>query len=154
MLGPVVGRCIPPKPPGPHAAHASLGLVLVGSGCVLTELAMRARRRRAVGEFDLANPRSLVTEGPHALGRKPMYVGWWFIHLGCGCGFGIARGSPLVFVTLQLAALAEHSTARAEEWILSRQFGSSAVRQFGTEFDVYVMRVPRYLSRGSIGIGR
>lgn len=142
VVGAVVERCIPTKLPGLRDVHVAAGLALAGAGLAITALAVRARRRRADGEFDLANPPSLVTDGPHARSRNPMYVGWWLIHLG----FGIARGSAWVFVTLPLAVLAEHGTVRAEERKLAQQFGS--------EFDAYVIRVPRYVGWRSLGISR
>ena len=107
--------------------------MLTLTGCLVIGLALRERRRVAVGSFDLERPDSLVTSGPYALARHPLYVGWWLVHLG----IGVFRGSSWVLATLPLAALAEHPLVLAEEADLARQFGK--------HYDAYRSRVGRYL---------
>jgi len=36
----------------------------------------------AVGEISVADPEQLITSGPYAFSRHPMYVGWSLIYLG------------------------------------------------------------------------
>ena len=89
---------------------------------------------RKTGAFELERPESLVTTGPYALSRHPMYVGWWLIHLGAG----LLRGSGWVAVTLPVAVAAEHFGAGLVE--------ERALRAaFGDEYERYAARVPRYV---------
>jgi len=123
--------------PGPRMAHRVAGAMLMATGCAFTSLAVAERRRREDEEFDLERPQTLVTTGPYAVSRHPMYVGWWLIHLG----FGVSRGSAWVMATVPLAILLEHRAVLSEE----RQLAQS----FGQRFERYAERVPRYLSLAS-----
>jgi protein-S-isoprenylcysteine O-methyltransferase Ste14 len=125
----------PASLPGSRGLHRTAGLVALAAGCALNVWALRERRRRTTGEFQLEQPESLVTTGPYALSRHPMYVGWWLIHLGVG----VTRGSAWVAATLPTAALVEHFGVLREERALDRDFGD--------EFAEYCERVPRYLAR-------
>lgn len=135
VVGIVLDHVRPAPLPGPRGLHRAVGLVSLAAGCALNMWALVERRRQTAGEFQLEQPQSLVTTGPYALSRHPMYVGWWFIHLGVG----VMRGSAWVAVTVPAAALVEHLGVLAEERALDREFGD--------EFAGYRERVPRYLAR-------
>jgi len=135
VVGIVLDRVRPAPLPGPRGLHRTAGLVALAAGCALNVWALVERRRRTTGEFQLEQPESLVTSGPYALSRHPMYVGWWLIHLGVG----VMRGSAWVAATLPAAALVEHLGVLAEERALARQFGDA--------FAGYRDRVPRYLAK-------
>lgn len=135
VVGIVLDRVRPAPLPGPRGLHRTAGFVAVAAGCALNVWALLERRRRTFGRFELEQPESLVTTGPYALSRNPMYVGWWFIHLGVG----VMRGSAWVAATLPAAAFVEHFGVLAEERALDRAFGD--------EFAEYRERVPRYLAR-------
>uniref|UniRef100_UPI002F94E20C methyltransferase family protein n=1 Tax=Terrimesophilobacter sp. TaxID=2906435 RepID=UPI002F94E20C len=126
-------RLRPARLPGPRSAHRAAGQALMAAGCALTGWALSERRRHAAGGFDLERPQTLVTTGPYALSRHPMYVGWWLIHLG----FGVLRGSAWVFFTVPSAVVAEHRAVLAEERRL--------VQAFGRQFLSYAERVRRYV---------
>jgi protein-S-isoprenylcysteine O-methyltransferase Ste14 len=119
--------------PGPRIAHRSAGVALILAGCVLNGWALNERRRRETDGFDLERPGTLVTTGPYALTRHPMYVGWWCIH----GGIGVFRGSAWMLATLTAAVLAERRTVTEEERTLTRVFGDQYTR--------YTRSVPRYL---------
>jgi protein-S-isoprenylcysteine O-methyltransferase Ste14 len=129
----ILDRAFPVVLPGPRAVHRVIGAALVGAGTALVVWALRERGRHAAGPFDLERPHVIVTTGPYALSRHPMYVGWWLIHLGAG----LYSGSAWVLLSLPTAALAEHSAVLAEE----RQL----VQSFGSEAENYAATVPRYL---------
>jgi protein-S-isoprenylcysteine O-methyltransferase Ste14 len=131
----ILDRLVPVVLPGPRAAHRLVGAALGSSGVALTVWALRERGRQASGRFDLERPDSLVTTGPYALSRHPMYVGWWLIHLGTG----LYRGSAWVLLSVPAATLAEHPAVLAEERRL--------VEAFGSEAESYLAAVPRYLPR-------
>ena len=130
----VLDRVRPTPLPGPRGLQRAAGAAALAAGCALNVWALVERRRRTTGEFQLEQPESLVTSGPYALSRHPMYVGWWLIHLGVG----VMRGSAWVAATLPAAALVEHFGVLAEERALDREFGD--------EFAEYRERVPRYLA--------
>lgn len=130
-----LGRVVPVTLPGPRAAYRVVGAALGVAGIALTAWALRERSQQAPGRFDLERPDSLVTTGPYALSRHPMYVGCWLIHLGTG----LYRGSAWVLLSVPAAILVEHPAVVAEERRLAESFGSEAAS--------YLARVPRYLAR-------
>jgi protein-S-isoprenylcysteine O-methyltransferase Ste14 len=127
-------RLRPAPLPGPRAVQRTAGAAALAAGCALNAWALVERRRRTAGEFQLEQPESLVTTGPYAFSRHPMYLGWWLIHLGVG----VLRGSAWVAASVPVAVLVEH-------------FGGSVVeerelrRQFGGEYARYAERVPQYV---------
>jgi protein-S-isoprenylcysteine O-methyltransferase Ste14 len=129
-------RVRPAPLPGPRALERAAGAAALTAGCALNVWALTERRRRTSAEFQLEQPESLVTTGPYALGRHPMYTGWWLIHLGVG----MLRGSAWVVATVPVAVLVEHfGGSVAEERALQRRFGADYTR--------YAERVPRYAGR-------
>lgn len=129
----VLERVRPAPLPGPREVHRAAGAAALAAGCALNAWALVERRRRTSGEFQLEQPQSIVSTGPYAFSRHPMYVGWWLIHLGAG----VLRGSAWVAATVPVAALVEH-------------FGGVVVEErelrlrFGGEYARYAERVPRY----------
>ena len=134
VVGMVLDRVRPAPIAGPRGLHRTAGVVLVAAGFALDVWALSERRRRTTAEFRLDHPESLVTTGPYALSRHPMYVACWLIHLGVG----VMRGSAWVAATLPAAVLVEHLGVLAEERALDREFGDAWAR--------YRERVPRYLA--------
>jgi len=126
-------RVRPAPLPGPRALTRAAGAASLVAGCALNVWALVERRRRTSGDFQLEQPESLVTTGPYAFSRHPMYLGWWLIHVGAG----MLRGSAWVAATLPVAVLVEHlGGSMVEERELRRRFGDEFVR--------YSERVPRY----------
>lgn len=122
--------------PGSRAVQRTAGGAAIAAGLALNVWALVERRRRSIGEFQLEQPESLVSTGPYAFSRHPMYFGWWLIHLGVG----LLRGTLWVAATLPVAVLLEHvGGALAEERELSARFGEEYAR--------YAERVPRYAGR-------
>lgn len=120
----------PVQAPGTVRRTVGLGLALAGVG--FTAWAVAERRRQTTGTFSLERPEGLVTTGPYAASRHPMYLGWWLIH----SGVGIFRGSPWTLATLPAGILVEHFGTLSEEKMLRREFGQS--------YADYSDRVPRY----------
>lgn len=120
--------------PGTRSVHglAGSGLVLAGAG--LNVWALAERRRRSAGTFNLERPEDLVTTGPYAITRHPMYVGWWLIQLGAGT----LAGSAWVLALLPAELLVEHRFVLDEEAALAGLFPQS--------YPEYAETVPRYLT--------
>ncbi|MFB8372003.1 methyltransferase family protein [Pseudarthrobacter sp. NPDC055928] len=129
----LLDRIRPIPLPGSRALHRTAGAGLVLAGVGLNLWALAERRRRAPGPFALERPEELVTTGPYAITRHPMYVGWWFLQLGSGT----LAGSSWVLATLPAEVLLEHRFVLGEEAILAELFPQS--------YAEYAERVPRYL---------
>ena len=128
--------------PGPRALERAAGAAALATGCALNVWALIERRRRTSGEFQLEQPESLVTTGPYAFSRHPMYAGWWLIHLGVG----MLRGSAWVVATVPVAVLVEHFYGSVVE---ERELE----RRFGREYTRYAERVRRYAGRSRRRVG-
>ncbi|HSK97522.1 MAG TPA: isoprenylcysteine carboxylmethyltransferase family protein [Euzebyales bacterium] len=105
----------------------------VGWGLVASGVALAVAATRAAGATDLARPDHLVTSGPYARSRHPMYVAWTAIYLGFAL---VVRSAWLLRLTPLLAGLI-HREARGEEERLAERFGA--------EYDAYRARVRRYV---------
>lgn len=105
-----------------------VGWPLIGIGLTLITWAVWT-----LGDLDSRLPSSLVTSGPYAHSRNPMYVGWTVMYLGIA----------MVVNTLWLIALApavaaiSHRVVRKEE----RELGD----EFGDEYREYRRKVRRYV---------
>lgn len=122
--------------PGPRVLQQVAGAAALVAGCSLNAWALVERRRRTSGEFQLEQPESIVSTGPYAFSRHPMYLGWWLIHLGAG----VLRGSAWVAVTLPVAVVVEHLGAVVVE---ERELRL----RFGQEYARYAEQVRRYAGR-------
>lgn len=100
--------------------------VAAGSG-VITWAWISARSTR------LSRPDALITSGPYALSRNPMYVGWALVHLGVG----LLRDDAWILAALPVASAAVHRGVRREEALLETAFPA--------EFSRYRLSVPRYV---------
>lgn len=121
-------RLCPWRLPGPEVARRAVGLLLIGVGGTLTVWSWWATRR-----VDLGHPRRLVTAGPYAISRNPMYVGWGLVHLGVAMNVG----SVWILGTIAPAAVMLHRQVLREERQLHGLFGEGFLRRCAT--------VPRYV---------
>jgi protein-S-isoprenylcysteine O-methyltransferase Ste14 len=116
--------------PGTHRTRCLVGLPLIAAGVHLASWSVRA-----AAEVDLESPDRLVSVGPYAVTRNPMYLGWTL----AGLGAGVVAGTGWVLAAVPAAAVWTHREVRREE----RQLAGS----FGAEFDRYCERVSRYLPK-------
>ena len=87
----------------------------------------------SAGDTDVEKDTSLVTTGPYALTRNPMYLGWSLGILGLAFG----TGSAWLLVGSLAAVRAIDREVHVEEMRLSGRFGAA--------YKAYRDRVPRYL---------
>ena len=123
----VLHRTRPWRIPIGRRAIRRLGwpLILGGAGLIAASV-------RAAGVVDLEHASRLVTTGPYAHSRNPMYTGWAMACLGTG----LVADSGWIVAAVPFAAWRIHSDVRSEEDHLAAAFGD--------EFNAYRARVPRY----------
>lgn len=107
-----------------------LAATLVAGGAGLAAWAVAS-----AGGADVERESELVTDGPYALTRNPMYLGWSAGVLG----LALATRSAWMLIAWALAVRALDREIDAEEARLSSRFGG--------EYATYRARVPRYLPR-------
>jgi protein-S-isoprenylcysteine O-methyltransferase Ste14 len=126
--GLVLHQLWPRRLPGPDPLRRVLGWSLLGAGSALIVSAWRA-----AGEVDLGHPARLVSAGPYAISRNPMYVGWGLLHLGAALTIGSAWVAAGL---LPSAAWLHHQVLQEEHWLDTA---------FGEEFRQWQIAVPRYV---------
>jgi protein-S-isoprenylcysteine O-methyltransferase Ste14 len=104
------------------------GLCTIAAGLALITWATYASTRT-----HLANPDLLVTTGPYAVSRNPMYVGWTLVY----CGLTSTVASVWLALLLPTVLVATHLTVRREERRLRACFGSA--------YTAYAAAVRRYV---------
>jgi protein-S-isoprenylcysteine O-methyltransferase Ste14 len=124
-------RLRPYRLPGPSILHRPAGVAMLAAGIGLAVWSVRA-----AGHVDVAHPDQLVTKGPYAVSRNPMYEAWLMIHLGVGVG----TRSGWTMLTVPVAAGLAHRAVLREERRLAAAFAA--------EFARYRSDVPRYLPSG------
>lgn len=114
--------------PGRKRLYSGAGWTLAGTGVAISASAVRT-----VSDIDLERPSALVSTGPYAISRNPMYVGWTLLYLGAAL---ITRNAWMV-VSLPIVGGIIHRNVRQEERTLERAFGKEYLR--------YRKQVRRYL---------
>jgi protein-S-isoprenylcysteine O-methyltransferase Ste14 len=103
----------PWKLPGSRRLYSGVGWTLVGAGVAISASAVRA-----ASDVDLERPSELVSTGPYARSRNPMYVGWTLLYLGVAL---ITRNSWM-FLSLPLVGGIMHREVLREEHALEGVF--------------------------------
>jgi protein-S-isoprenylcysteine O-methyltransferase Ste14 len=111
---------------GPWPLVVGLVLVVVGVGTMIWATG-------AAGRVLLADPDQLVTTGPYAISRHPMYLGWTFVYLG----LTVLLDSVWLLILLPILAVWINREAMREERRMLERFGDDYVR--------YQKAVRRYL---------
>lgn len=110
-----------------------LGDVLLVLGVALDLWAMVTMWRQHANILPHRAATALITTGPFALSRNPIYLGNTLLILGAGLAFGIAWLLPM---GLLAAALTSHLAIAREEAHLNARFGAA--------WRDYTGRVPRW----------
>ena len=128
LAGIAAGLALEQVRPWRVKARRSAGWSIVAAGSFVVGWSLKEARTT-----DLTTPEQLVTGGPYASSRNPMYVGWTLLHLG----IGMAAGSGWVLATLPFAGAFLHREVLGEERRLAERFGD--------EYQEYCATVGRYL---------
>ena len=114
-------------PPG--AAWVPLGAILIIAGVSVTLWPVFVAQ-----DEDLEHPSSLLTTGPYAFSRNPMYLGWAILAVGLAI---LVNSLWLAIAALAAWLYLQFLTIPQEEKALQRDFGA--------EYDAYRRRVRRWL---------
>ena len=137
--------------PEPHLAFLAAGLVLHWARPLRIRVPMRAAAfgggvgigaslaavlwaTHAARQVDLAEPDRLVTTGPYALTRHPMYEAWTALY--AAIALALRNGWLAALLPLVLAFV--HRETGNEDVRLRRRFGAAHA--------TYAQQVPRYLT--------
>ena len=127
--GAVLHLAAPWPLPLPSVVALPAGLLLLVVGLAVIAWAVRAAR-----EVDVARPSTLITHGPYARSRNPMYLGWTALALG----IALLVGSVWMVLAVAGAWIYLHAvTIPAEEASLRGAFGDA--------YRAYSQRVRRWL---------
>ena len=107
---------------------------LLGWPLVVIGLLIAAWAAAVAGEVTLASPEKLITSGPYAYSRNPMYVGWTLIFLGIVFILNTIYSLGLVLIVCIYTHFFE---IRPEEKFLKKKFGA--------KYQAYKKNVRRYL---------
>jgi len=123
--------------PWPEApALAALGWAMIGAGLALDGWAMAEMARRRANILPHRAATALVTTGPFAWSRNPIYLGNTIALAGCALAFR----NPLFLAAAAVAAAAVTRLAiRREEAHLAARFGA--------DWAAYAARTRRWLGR-------
>lgn len=105
--------------PGTRQLYSGAGWILVGAGIAISVSAVRT-----ASDVDLERPSVLISTGPYAISRNPMYVGWSLLYLG---GALITRNVWMI-ASLPIVAGIIHRDVLREEHTLEQAFGEEYLR--------------------------
>jgi protein-S-isoprenylcysteine O-methyltransferase Ste14 len=118
--------------PGQSGGAVGWGLIAVGLAGLTWALAAIWSHHTTVNPYKAAS--NLVTRGPYAHSRNPIYVSDWCVYLGVTLLLGTAW--PLVLAPLVWLVMRHGVIAHEEAHLLAK---------FGDEYRVYRARVRRWL---------
>ena len=113
-----------------------LGIAAIAAGAILTTVCLVFFGSIGTGIMPDRPARRLVTSGPYAWSRNPMFVGFALMH----AGVGLALDSPWTLLMLPAAIVITTRTVISVEEAYMR-------RRFGIEYDDYARRVRRWIGR-------
>ncbi|MAG34993.1 MAG: hypothetical protein CL878_01890 [Dehalococcoidia bacterium] len=129
ILGPLLHRLVPWTVFSQPRLGQAIGWPMVAAGLLLAGWAVQTSN-----ELDLEKPAKLVTTGPYAVSRNPMYAAWTLIYAGVAL---VANTNWLVLFLPGVLLLGNYVVIRREERDLERAFGD--------EYQRYRARVRRWL---------
>lgn len=116
---------------------AALGLCCLGAGVALEIVTAFCFRRHRTTILPHRAATALITDGPFASSRNPIYLGNTLLMWGAGLLFGIAWFLPAGLIA---AFLVQKLAIEREERHLAEKFGAA--------WDSYAARTPRWLKFG------
>lgn len=111
-----------------------IGLGVIALGALVTHTAHSLFLRRGANLDTFGEPDMLLTGGPFAVTRNPMYLGLTMVLVGVALVVGSATAwvAPILFAAV------------ADRWYIPLEEERMRAR-FGERYDAYQRRVPRWL---------
>jgi protein-S-isoprenylcysteine O-methyltransferase Ste14 len=106
----------------PDAARYGVSAVLVAVGALLLFFAASGFRRAGTGVRHAAGSSALVTTGPHAFTRNPMYLGMAVAYAGLAL---LADSVPALALLLPLLLVVQFGVIAREERFMEAKFGDA-----------------------------
>lgn len=132
LVGLVVGIVLQAFVPWPLLPRAWMGHA-AGWPLILAGVLLAAWAVLTAGDVDVERPDRIVTGGPYAYSRNPMYVAWAAIYLGITF---VLNAAWILLASPGVLALI-HVVVRREERALERRFGA--------DYTAYRRQARRYL---------
>lgn len=131
MAAVIAAGFVPPNwPDEARQGRILVGVVLIAVGAAFGVWASR-ELGRALTPFPKPKPTGLVTSGPFAVVRHPIYLGF----LGVFVGYSLLAGIPSLVLTFGLTVL----------WIGKMRVEEQMLVEVYANYDAYRARVPRRL---------
>ena len=105
--------------PGGRRLYTDAGCILVGTGVAISAWAVRA-----ASDVDIERPSALISSGPYAISRNPMYVGWTLLYFGAAL---VTRNAWMV-ASIPIVGGIIHRDVLREEHTLEQVFGEEYFR--------------------------
>ena len=128
VVGLVLHKALPLRVPAPTLLRRVIGPLIASLGVLVAAWAVMAAR-----DVDVTSPTTVVTRGPYARSRNPMYLGWTMVYVG----ITLVVGSRWLRILLPPVLAYTHATVLREERCLETRFGR--------DYRLYRDRVRRYL---------
>ena len=117
----------------PRRADRLPGRTLVGIGSIGSSLLVIGWCVRTAGGSEIDAPTAIISSGPYAHSRNPMYLAWTVLY----AGVSLVVNSMWPLRLLPLVVLTMHASVRQEERALEQEFGDV--------YRAYCSTVPRYV---------
>ena len=140
VLAALFAQYIQPRTLGVDAPARLPGVVILLAGLALTGWAIQTMRTAHTNIAPHRAADKLVTSGPFAISRNPIYLGVTIAMLGLA---GVLNSLWMVLAAFSAAALVSALAIRREEGHLALRFGSA--------WTSYCARTPRWISADSFG---
>lgn len=114
-------------------ALALVSVLLVYASCLLCLRSIKTLGKQWTFEARVVQGHELITQGPYAMVRNPIYLGMFGLIVGTGLAF--SRWWALLMAVV-FFLIGNHVRIRAEEKLLRETFGA--------QFDDYARRVPAF----------
>jgi protein-S-isoprenylcysteine O-methyltransferase Ste14 len=131
-----LGAPILPALPTVNAVIAAAAAILAWASVVLMLWAIRTLGRQWAVAARLVDGHELITTGPYAIVRNPVYLGFFGLSVATGVVATVPLALPLAIAMFVIGTIVR---VRAEEQLLRSEFGAA--------FDRYAERVPALMPR-------
>ncbi len=129
LVGVILHFIVPWKLYQEYGVEYSIGWAMIAVGALVAAWAVRT-----FADMNTKKPTKIISKGPYAYSRNPMYVAWTSIYIGVDLILNTVW--LLVFLPVVLIGTHYYAIIKEERFL---------EREFGDEYREYKERVRRYL---------